>query len=298
MQESGDRSTISGLKVRDAMRRQVIQLSFDDPVHEAISRMMGSRTDALMVTDEISRMQGVVTKSDLMSAYFASFPAHTPLGDIVSGPPLFCTEDGSLESTLGLMKELGIHQVFVKDSQNDTVTGLLAYGDIMNVMHRTCCDCGSLHPAEKGGPCDDSDVLRFRVQDAMTRGAVRFFEGGTLYELMETLSTHEFWGLFMEDEESRPTGVISKTDLIRAYKQGVSPETPAREIMSRTIHTCARESLLSDAIHRMISREVHRLFVCGGAPHHIVGVISCTDAARMRSGSCRSCHAGPMPTDR
>jgi hypothetical protein len=39
----------------------------------------------------------------------------------------------------------------------------------------------------------------------------------------------------------------------------------------------------------MIVTDIHRLFVHEGDPGNIVGVISLSDAARSRSGSCHAC---------
>jgi hypothetical protein len=41
----------------------------------------------------------------------------------------------------------------------------------------------------------------------------------------------------------------------------------------------------------MILADIHRLFVHGDEPWDILGVLSLTDAARTRSGSCRACSA-------
>jgi CBS domain-containing protein len=293
VQDSNGESTLAGLKVRDAMERQFVEFTFDDPVCEAISSMIRYRADAVLVSDALPEVQGVVTKTDLMSAYYACFPPNTPLGDITSAAPFFCTEETLLESALEMMEDLGVHQLFVREAQDGKVTGVLAYGDIVDLMYRFCCECRRYHTSQEASPCHELDVQRFRVREVMTGKVVRFSEEGSLYDLMETLSVHEFWGLFMEDEQKRPSGVVSKTDLILAYMRGVAPETRAREIMSPRIHTCAKDSLLSEAIALMISREVHRVFVHDQAPDYIVGVLSCTDAARRRSASCRTCHASP-----
>jgi hypothetical protein len=39
----------------------------------------------------------------------------------------------------------------------------------------------------------------------------------------------------------------------------------------------------------MLLRDVQRIFVHGSDPAKIVGVLSLSDAARFRSGSCRAC---------
>ena len=47
----------------------------------------------------------------------------------------------------------------------------------------------------------------------------------------------------------------------------------------------------------MIFSEVHRLFVYREDPQNIVGVLSLSDAARLRSGSCHACVSSRIKID-
>ena len=57
----------------------------------------------------------------------------------------------------------------------------------------------------------------------------------------------------------------------------------------KKVKSCHGEAELSDAIQQMLLRDVQRIFVHGSDPTEIVGVLSLSDAARFRSGSCRAC---------
>jgi CBS domain-containing protein len=48
---------------------------------------------------------------------------------------------------------------------------------------------------------------------------------------------------------------------------------------------------LAAALKTMIFSDLHRLFVYGGSPGNLVGVLSLSDVARFRSGTCRACLA-------
>jgi hypothetical protein len=49
---------------------------------------------------------------------------------------------------------------------------------------------------------------------------------------------------------------------------------------------------LVSAIRKMIFSDVHRLFVHKETEDDVVGVLSLSDAARVRSGCCRACVTG------
>jgi CBS domain-containing protein len=62
------------------------------------------KVNAVLISDEDQRPLGVVSKTDLMAAFFAGLPIGTPLSDIMAGPPLTCFPDDKLESALELMR--------------------------------------------------------------------------------------------------------------------------------------------------------------------------------------------------
>ena len=130
---------------------------------------------------------------------------------------------------------------------------------------------------------------RFKVRELMTSGVQSLPMHETLNTVMETLSAYRFGAMLMTDESGLPCGVISKTDLALAYKRGIDPAEIAEKVMCTPVHTCDSNSLLEEAIKKMIVTDIHRLFVHEGDTHAIVGVLSLSDAARGRSGSCHGC---------
>ena len=106
---------------------------------------------------------------------------------------------------------------------------------------------------------------------------------------MAGLAANRLAAVLIQDKDGRPAGVVSKTDLILAYKHGLPHETPARTVMSTPVRACRPDDFLARAIEDMIFWDVHRLFVARGEIQEIIGVLSLSDAARFRSGTCRAC---------
>ena len=65
-------------------------------------------------------------------------------------------------------------------------------------------------------------------------------------------------------------------------------------LVAMLVKSCHGEAELSDAIQQMLLRDVQRIFVHGSDPAKINGVLSLSDAARFRSGSCRACTASRL----
>jgi CBS domain-containing protein len=137
---------------------------------------------------------------------------------------------------------------------------------------------------------EGSDTLRFRVRDVMTQSVTAFSVQDSLSEIMEGLSVNRFVAVLIRDDNSAPVGVISKTDLILAYKRGIAPDVMAKTVLaSSPVRSCEELEFIEDAITKMIFSEVHRFFVFRDEPKNIIGVLSLRDAARLRSGSCQAC---------
>jgi len=291
------RSVFSGIPVSEAMRRQVISLPFSADIGQGIRMLIRYKANAVLLTEK-SVPFGVVSKTDLMGAFYADFPTETPLGDVMGSQPIACFPDDPLESALEIMEAAGVHRLYVTGANREEVIGTVAYSEIVGLLYRYCraCERGTAKKRMKLSGIDPS--ARLTVREVMTQDVWSCRDKDRLFTVIETLSTLHMGAVLVKDEAQSPVGVISKTDLILAYHHGVSQETESREIMKKPVHSVPAEELLSKAIQQMLINDVQRLFVHRDAsnPDLICGVLALSDSARFRSGSCRACTAGRMLT--
>jgi CBS domain-containing protein len=211
--------------------------------------------------------------------------------------PLFCRADDSLDAALNQMRASSIYRVYVLAPGSGNVAGVLAYPDIVGLLYRTCHTCEYSHLGKKKVNPREEVIVRYRVKDVMTQPVKSFSQNESLIQVMEGLSTFRFGAVLITNSHNEPAGVISKSDLALAYKHGISIETTADTIMSRPVHACEENEYLEIAIRKMIFSEVHRLFVYQKDRKKIVGVLSLSDAARHRSGSCQACVSSRIKID-
>lgn len=283
-----ERSVLSGMRVSEAMRRQVVQLPWGQTLARAINNLIRFKVSALLVFDDAGKPAGVISKTDIMGAFYAGLPVETAIADIMTGPPLFCYPDDELESALDAMQQNNVHRLYVRGSDADTILGTLAYPDIVGQIYRFCrvCSRGVRNKSDAG---TESDANRARVNEVMTRSIVTFQENDLLMDVIEALSTKGLGTVLITDPQGRPVGVISKTDLIIAYHHGVSPDISARSVLSAPVIACDQDDWLVNALRQMLATDVQRLFVHDGSPDNMSGVLSLSDAARFRSGTCKAC---------
>lgn len=283
------RQVLKGLTVQDAMRRQVIHLPVTALSSQAIRTMIKYKVNAVLVTSQVLEPLGVVSKTDLMTAYYGGLPLETQVADIMVGPPQFCRPQDSLDDALDQMREHQIHRLYVTSEAAETPTGILAFPDIVGMLYRYChrCDRSLIQRREN----DDNSEWRdqFYVREVMTPSVTFFSEDDSLWEVMGGLAAYKFGAVPIIDAAALPVGVVSKSDLALAYLHGLSPETAARTIMNAPVLACDQDEFLLTVIRQMIFSDLHRMFVYKEKPQSLVGVLSLSDAARFRSGSCRAC---------
>jgi len=292
------KKTLTGLSVKEAMRRQVIYFPQDVSIGNGINALIKYKINAFLTKDENDLPVGVVSKTDIMGAYYACLPLETPLDNIMSSPPLFCSPSDNLESALGIMQSNGIYRLYVTGERPGEVLGTLAFPDIVGILYKYCHECEYSHLRQKRKKQADGTILRYKVKEVMTSSVKTCGEDDSLLQIMEELSMYRFGAVLITDSNNLPSGVVSKTDLTISYKHGVDSQIKAKTIMSSPVRSCEENELLEDAIHKMIFTDIHRLFVYKDDPQNIVGVLSLSDTARIRSGSCHACVSSRIRVDK
>ena len=282
-------NTLRNLSVSRAMRRQIACLDQSKTISHGINLIIKYKVNALLTVDTTQQPAGVVSKTDIMGAYYAGLPLDAPLEHIMVSPPLFCRAGESLEAALEQMRTNKIYRLYVADDQSGELVGALAYPDIVGLLYQYCrqCNYSNLNRPRQDGK--NEAAHRFTVRELMTVGVKSVSMHEALNAVMEALSTYRYGAMLITDINGLPRGVISKTDLALAYRHGVSQEETAGKVMNTPVYTCDADFLVEEAIKKMIVEDVHRLFVRETSTNTVVGVLSLADASRGRSGSCHSC---------
>ncbi|MFI5354519.1 MAG: cyclic nucleotide-binding/CBS domain-containing protein [Desulfobaccales bacterium] len=278
---------LKGLLVQEAMRRQVIRLPVQAPLEQAIRGTIKFKVNAILITDEQQAGLGVVSKTDLMGAYYAGLPLSTTCGAVMMGPPLFCRAQDTLDLALDTMRTNRIHRLYVRENGSRQAAGVLAYPDIVGLLYRYCNKCERSWRSRSGPEKPLPD--QWRIREVMTAEIYAHQENDSLQTVMEGLATYRFGAVLIKTSTGLPAGVLSKTDLILAYNHGLPADTKAGTIMTSPVQACDCRAPVVAALKTMIFSDVHRLMVYQDSPQNLVGVLSLSDVARFRSGTCRAC---------
>lgn len=286
---NGKTPLFSRLTVEEAMRKRAITLTADSSIALAIRIFIKYKIDAVLIVDARGGLPaGVVSRTEIMGAYYAALPVASPLTDIMSSPVIRCSPGDTLESALTTMQQAGIHRIYVTDT-NGRAMGSLSYPDIVGMLYKYCCNCD--FGLQKKTTGLEKTRLRYSVGEAMTAEITSATVDETIQEVIEKLASFRLGALLITDAALRPAGVISKADLALAYSRGIATDKAAVAVMNAPPELCHEKESLEEGIRRMILKEISRLFIYGESEQEVKGVLSLSDAARMRSGSCHACSA-------
>jgi len=287
-------NVLQGLTVAAAMRRQVISLPQEAPLEQAVRFCIKYKVNALLIIGEREEGLGVVSKTDIMGAYYAGLPIDSPCAGVLVGPPLFCRAGETLDAALDTMRSHRVHRLYVEGNTPGRAVGVLAYPDIVGLLYRYCINCRKSIRLKAGS---ESLPDRFQVREVMTQEIYGHQADASLQQVMEGLAANRLGAVLIRDTAGMPVGVVSKTDLILAYKHGVPAAAPAKAVMNAPVQAVDAGGDLVAALKAMIFADVHRVFVYQESPRNLVGILSLSDVARFRSGTCRACLASRIKVE-
>ncbi len=279
---------LRGLTVREVMRRIAASIPVDSTIEQVIRCVIKNKVNAVLTTDKQLDPVGVVSKTDLMGAYYTAIPISSPVCLIMSTSVVYCSPDDTLEFALNIMRDKGLHRVYVSDNIRGHSTGVISYPDIVGLLYRYC------HRCERNVRRQVDALDRLRVKEVMTPLVHTLLDSDTIMRVLEELGGRRFGALLITSAGGAPVGVISSTDLVLAYRHGVPTSQGAAAVMMTPVHSCSQEEDLAQAIRQMVFCDIQRFFVYRGTSDNIVGVFSLSDAAQARSGSCRACITSRM----
>jgi CBS domain-containing protein len=134
--------------------------------------------------------------------------------------------------------------------------------------------------AERSGRMKDK-----LVRDVMHRKVISCRVDTPLKEVARRLDTERINALVVVDEGGDLSGVVSQTDLIKAFEQEWESMV-AEDVMTPDVVAINGDIPVLAAVELMIDNQIHRVVITQGghAPRRPVGVLSMTDLVREMAG--------------
>ncbi len=127
----------------------------------------------------------------------------------------------------------------------------------------------------------DIDVMQgFAIEEVMVTPPPTIRETATLTELRDSLRAHDVRSLCVVDQDGLLFGVVTLTDLQKAYEKGAGADLTVGDICTRELVTVSPEDELWKAVRSMGELGIGRLPVIRPGTRELVGIISRQDVVR------------------
>jgi predicted transcriptional regulator len=118
--------------------------------------------------------------------------------DIYHKGVILCKPDSPLQEVVKVMADTEIHAVMVTEHEGQPPVGVVSHIDVI------------AHYGE--------DLTAIQAQDVMTSTVISISEDATVGEAAEKLLESNIHRLLVVNEEGRPVGILSTTDIIREIR--------------------------------------------------------------------------------
>ena len=114
------------------------------------------------------------------------------------------------------------------------------------------------------------------LTEIMTRTTITARGDASVASLIDLMTQHHIGCVPIVDDQDRPTGIVTKLDLLECQEDG---RRTAREVMMPSAITLPPEASLARAASLMTSEEIHHVLVVD-ARRALLGVVSTYDVTR------------------
>ena len=260
----GKAASTTKTRIRQIISRQVISVTPETPVKEAISCMARARISCLIVAEK-KRPLGIFTERDLVRLVNqqVSF-GNRPIRELMTGPVVTISGDLNIYEAYSLMLANRIrHHVVV--NQSGRVLGLLTQSDLINHL-------GHEYFVE----------LR-KIEQIMTTGVMTVASNAPIREAFGIMAGPGISCVVVADHRI-PLGIVTERDAVRLVAEGVGLETvPVSMAMSSPVLTVTTGTSVYEAALVMKREKIRRVVVVN-EEGKIEGIITQSDIVKGLEG--------------
>ena len=129
------------LKIKDLMQKDVVTVTTDQPVEDAVQAMVTHDIGSVVVLKEKgNNVVGILTERDLMTRVVAKGLdlKKTLVGDVMTEVPATLTSNLPVVMIFSLFKAQNFRHVPIVDK--DKLVGIISIKDVFKLMHKTIGD--------------------------------------------------------------------------------------------------------------------------------------------------------------
>jgi len=212
LKEDKTARAINEIPVKHVMEKNIVLVTDDleNDFYQCAAKMVNLKIGSVILVDENGNLSGIVSRTDLVKAYANLFGGKYSVKEFMSSNIITCRKHDSLKLVLDLIDQNNVSRLVVID-KNGLVVGLISTNTLMTHSDYFTKDYAKsrnyLLPSSK-------DVV---VSDLLDENIITINEDKDLATAAKLMIDYKISGIPVLDSSEKLVGIISKTDIVRAF---------------------------------------------------------------------------------
>jgi len=212
---------IAKILIRDIMSKGIISLQPEASIYDCAKLMQKHGISSIIIKNSKGKLVGVVTKTDLVSAFLIQSTARLPISKIMTKNVITVSPDDSIFEVESILLNNQIHRVVV--AKNKTPVGIITYRDFVPAktfdFHKEFTDPEERSEVFWNSRLNEFNVnklsylLTFSAKDIMTSNPFFIFSDDVVYTAAIMMIRHGISGLPVV-RGKKIIGIVTKSDIV------------------------------------------------------------------------------------
>jgi len=219
LKEDKTARAINEIPVKHVMEKNIVLITDDleNDFYQCASKMENLKIGSVILVNKNGDLSGIVSRTDLVKAYANLFGGKYLVKEFMSTKIVTCRKSDSLKLVLNLIDQNKISRLVVID-KNGIVVGLISTNLLLS--NSDFFTRGISNSRNYLIPSND-DVI---VSDLLDENLITINENEDLAKAASLMIKYKISGIPVLDSKEKLIGIISKTDIVKAFSLVASHE--------------------------------------------------------------------------
>ncbi|HUU47921.1 MAG TPA: CBS domain-containing protein [Nitrosopumilaceae archaeon] len=212
LEEDKTARAVDEIPIKHLMQKNIVLISdgLEDDYYQCASKMENLKIGSVILVDKNGDLSGIISRTDLVKTYANVFGGKYLVKDFMSKKIVTCRKSDSLKFVLSLMNNNKVSKLVVTDGTGLAI-GLITTSTLLN--HSDYFTRGQTRSRDYLLPLDKEVIVNDLLEDSL----VTIGENEDLAKAASLMIKYKISGIPILDSNQNLVGLISKTDIVRAF---------------------------------------------------------------------------------
>jgi CBS domain-containing protein len=217
LKEDKTARALNEIPVKHVMEKNIILITdeLENDFYQCASKMENLKIGSVILIDKKGNLSGIVSRTDVVKAYANLFGGKYLVKEFMNKKIISCRKSDSLSLALKLLDQNNVSRLVVID-ENGSVVGLISTSTLLS--HSKYFTGENERSRDYLLPSNKDDKVRDLIDDNL----ITIKEEEDLSDAAALMIEYKISGIPVLDSKKNLVGIISKTDIVRAFSD-VSP---------------------------------------------------------------------------